>query len=81
MWHGAFDSDEFRRRFLSRAAQLAGRDFTPAPDTDITANRVRQLDRLADAVEAGIDVDALTTLISSGPPAGLPFLPPGAPTP
>ncbi|HEX8092753.1 cobyric acid synthase [Jatrophihabitans sp.] len=79
-WHGAFDSDEFRRRFLSQAAELAGRDFTPAPDTDIAANRIRQLDRLADALEAGLDVDALTTLITSGAPAALPFLPPGAPT-
>ena len=79
MWHGAFDSDEFRRRFLSEAAALAGRDFTPAPDTDIAAARGRQLDRLADAVEAGIDVDALTTLITSGPPGGWAFLPPGAP--
>ena len=79
MWHGAFDSDEFRRRFLSEAAALAGRDFTPAPDTDIAAHRTRQLDRLADAIEAGIDVAALTTLITSGPPAGLPILAPGAP--
>jgi adenosylcobyric acid synthase len=79
MWHGAFDSDEFRRRFLSRAAEIAGRDFTPAPGTDVAASRDRQLDRLADALEAGIDVDALTSLITSGPPAGLPTLPPGAP--
>ena len=77
-WHGAFDSDEFRRRFLLEAAALAGRDFTPAPDTDIAANRVRQLDRLADALEAGIDIAALTQLILSGPPANLPVLPPGA---
>ncbi|HEV2888132.1 MAG TPA: cobyric acid synthase [Jatrophihabitans sp.] len=80
-WHGAFDSDEFRRRFLSEVAARAGRDFTAAPDTDITANRIRQLDRLADAIEAGIDVDALTTLITSGPRADWAFLPPGAPTP
>jgi adenosylcobyric acid synthase len=80
-WHGAFDSDEFRRRFLSQAAGLAGRDFTPAPNTDIAANRARQLDRLADAIEAGIDVDALTELILSGPPANLPTLAPGASTP
>jgi adenosylcobyric acid synthase len=78
-WHGAFDSDEFRRRFLSRVAELAGRDFTPAPDTDIAARRTRQLDRLADAVESGLDIDALAHLITTGPPRGLPFLPPGAP--
>jgi adenosylcobyric acid synthase len=80
-WHGAFDSDEFRRRFLSRVAAQAGRDFSPAPGTDIAANRARQLDRLADAIEARIDTKALTELILSGPPANLPFIPPGAPAP
>jgi len=78
-WHGAFDSDDFRRQFLSRVAALAGRDFTPAPGTDIAAGRARQLDRLADAIEAGVDVEALTRLITAGPPGGLPFIPPGAP--
>ena len=78
-WHGAFDSDEFRRRFLTEVATLAGRDFTPAPDTDIAANRARQLDRLADAIQAGVHIEALTELILSGPPANLPILAPGAP--
>ncbi|MDQ1722960.1 MAG: adenosylcobyric acid synthase [Pseudonocardiales bacterium] len=78
-WHGAFDSDDFRRRFLSRAAAQAGRAFTPAPGTDIAAGRTRQLDRLADAIETGVDVEALTALISDGPRTGLPSLPPGAP--
>ena len=81
MWHGAFDSDEFRRRFLTRIAAVTGRDFTAAPGTDIAAGRARQLDRLADAVEAGLDIEALTDLITAGPPSGLPFLPPGAPKP
>ncbi|HEX8080474.1 MAG TPA: cobyric acid synthase [Jatrophihabitans sp.] len=81
MWHGAFDSDEFRRRFLTRIAAVTGRDFTAAPDTEIAAGRARQLDRLADAVEAGLDIEALTDLITAGPPSGLPFLPPGAPKP
>ncbi len=78
-WHGAFDSDEFRRRFLSALATMAGRDFTPAPDTQIAAGRTRQLDRLADAIGAGFDIAALADLITGGPPRGLPFIPPGAP--
>lgn len=81
MWHGAFDSDEFRRRFLTHIATATGRDFTAAPGTDIAAGRARQLDRLADALEAGLDIQALTDLITTGPPRGLPFLPPGAPKP
>ncbi len=80
MWHGAFDSDDFRRAFLRQVADLAGRDFVPASGTDLAALRTSQLDRLADAVEAGIDLDAVTGLITGGPPAGLPFLPPGVPT-
>jgi adenosylcobyric acid synthase len=78
-WHGAFDTDEFRRRFLREVAGIVGRDFTPAPDTDIAANRSRQLDRLADTIEAGVDTDALTDLILSGPAANVPILAPGAP--
>jgi adenosylcobyric acid synthase len=77
-WHGAFDSDEFRRRFLAEVAGLAGRDFTPAPDTDIAATRARQLDRLADAIEAGVDTEALIDLVLSGVPANLRTLAPGA---
>ncbi len=80
-WHGAFESDEFRRRFLNRAARQAGRHgFTVAPDTRYAAIRERALDVLGDLVEEHLDTDALWQLIEHGPPAGLPFLPPGAPT-
>jgi adenosylcobyric acid synthase len=79
-WHGAFESDDFRRAFLSEAARLAGRHgFTVAPDTDFAALRERGLDILGDLVEENLDTDALWRLIETGPPAGLPFVPPGAP--
>ncbi|WP_033344484.1 cobyric acid synthase [Catenuloplanes japonicus] len=79
-WHGAFESDGFRRRFLTEAARLAGRHgFTVSPDTSFAAARARGLDRLADLVEEHLDTDALWRLIESGPPPGLPFIPPGAP--
>ncbi|NUT07329.1 MAG: cobyric acid synthase [Hamadaea sp.] len=78
-WHGAFESDEFRRRFLRLAADLAGRDgFEPAPDTEFAAVRQATVDRLGDLVEEHLDTEALWRLIEQGPPAGLPLLAPGA---
>ncbi|SNY31009.1 cobyric acid synthase [Paractinoplanes atraurantiacus] len=79
-WHGAFESDEFRRRFLTEAARLAGRrGFTVAPGTRFAGLRERSLDVLGDLVEQHLDTDALWRLIEQGPPGGLPFIPPGAP--
>jgi adenosylcobyric acid synthase len=80
-WHGAFENDEFRRRFLTEAARQAGRrGFAVAPDTRFAAVRERALDVLGDLVEEHVDTDALWRLIEQGPSVGLPFVPPGAPT-
>ena len=74
-WHGAFESDGFRRAFLAEAARLAGRPgFRVAPDTRFGAARERMLDLLGDLVEEHLDTDALWRLIESGPPADLPHL-------
>jgi adenosylcobyric acid synthase len=79
-WHGSLESDGFRRAFLRRVAADAGRTgFVPAPDTTFGALREEQLDRLGDLVEEHADTDALLRLIEQGPPAGLPFVAPGAP--
>ncbi len=79
-WHGAFESDEFRRRFLTGAARQAGRTgFAVAPDTCFAAVRERALDVLGDMVEEHLDTDALWRLIQHGPPTDLPVIPPGAP--
>jgi len=78
-WHGSLESDGFRRAFLTRVAAAAGRRFVPAPDTVFEALREEQLERLADLVEEHAETAALLRLIEEGPPAGLPFLPPGAP--
>jgi adenosylcobyric acid synthase len=72
-WHGTFESDGFRRRFLTEAARLAGRaGFTVAPDTQFGQVRERTLDLLGDLVEEHVDTGALWRLIESGPPGGLP---------
>ncbi len=71
-WHGVLENDEFRRAFLTEVAALAGRDFTPAPDTDFAALREARFDALGDLVADHLDTAALTALISGGPVPGLP---------
>ncbi|MET9877912.1 cobyric acid synthase [Actinacidiphila glaucinigra] len=78
-WHGSLESDGFRRAFLRRVAQAAGRRFVPAPGTAFGTLREEQLDLLGDLIEEHADTGALLRLIEQGPPAGLPFVPPGAP--
>ncbi|MFF3646847.1 cobyric acid synthase [Streptomyces sp. NPDC002564] len=79
-WHGALESDGFRRRFLAEVARAAGRRFVPAPDTSFHTLRETQLDLLGDLIEEHADTGALLDLIEKGVPAGLPFVPPGAPS-
>jgi adenosylcobyric acid synthase len=70
-WHGAFESDGFRRAFLTEAARLAGRTgFVVAPDTRFGDAREAMLDLLADLVEEHLDTGALWRVIEEGPPAG-----------
>jgi adenosylcobyric acid synthase len=76
-WHGALENDGFRRAFLTEVARTSGRRFVPAPDTDFAAVREYRLDRLGDLIAEHADTDALRRLIESGPPPGLPLLPPG----
>ena len=72
-WHGLFENDAFRRRFLRWAAGRAGREgFEPAADTSFAALREAQLDLLGDLVEQHLDGDALMRLLEGGAPVGLP---------
>jgi adenosylcobyric acid synthase len=68
-WHGLFDNDEFRRDWLTESALAAGRGgFVVAEDVDVVARRDAQLDTVADLLAAHLDLDALWTLLDSGPP-------------
>jgi adenosylcobyric acid synthase len=78
-WHGTLENDRFRRAFLAEVARQAHRDFVPAPDTDFAQLREARLDALGDLVADHLDTAALTRLITSGPPGGLPVLPPAGP--
>ena len=74
-WHGLFENDAFRRRFLERAARQAGRTgFAVAPDTSFEQLRQGQLDLLADLVERHLDTEALRKLLDGQVPGGLPVI-------
>lgn len=60
MWHGAFESDAFRRAFLAEVAAIAGSDWRPVVDAPgFAARREAMIEGLADACEHHLDVDAL----------------------
>ncbi|GAA2780179.1 cobyric acid synthase [Saccharopolyspora taberi] len=74
-WHGLFENDGFRRRFLAWAAARAGRDgFIAAEDTSFAQVRAAQLDLLGDLVDKHLDTDAIRRMLAGGPGSGLPTL-------
>ncbi|WP_068186560.1 cobyric acid synthase [Mycobacterium sp. UM_CSW] len=67
-WHGLLDNDDFRRGWLTRVADAAGRDGFVVADTDVAAGRETQLDAIADLLAAHLDVDAVLGLFDGPPP-------------
>ena len=65
--HGLFESDGFRAAFLSEIARRRDKVFVPA-GVSFAAAREAQFDRLADCIEANVDIDRLTALIAEGAP-------------
>ena len=58
--HGLLENDALRREYLRTRADAAGLDgFVVAPDTDFRAERLRQLDLIADAIEEHLAGPAL----------------------
>ncbi|HEX3839350.1 MAG TPA: cobyric acid synthase [Acidimicrobiales bacterium] len=79
-WHGTFESDGFRRAWLTEVAAQAQIAWQPAEQSvGFSDLRLAMLDRLADAVEDHLDTDRLLRIIEQGADSGLPFVPPGAP--
>jgi adenosylcobyric acid synthase len=78
VWHGALESDAMRRTYLGEVAAAAGRRWLPGT-TSFEDVRQARLDALGDLVADHLDTDAVLRLIENGAPAGLPFVPPGAP--
>ncbi|MCW2601453.1 MAG: cobQ [Frankiales bacterium] len=78
VWHGALESDGFRRAYLSEVAALVGRDWEPGTDAFEDVRQAR-LDLLGDVVADHLDTDGVVRLLEHGATPGLPFIPPGAP--
>ena len=77
MWHGSLEGDELRRALLAEVSAAAGAAYQPG-DVSFAELRERRLDLLGDLAEEHLDLDALLDLATSGAPAGLPALEPGA---
>ncbi len=78
VWHGALESDGFRRALLSEVAEATGRDWQPGTVAFEDLRQAR-LDTLGDLVAEHLDTGAVLRLLDSGVPEGLRFVPPGAP--
>ncbi len=72
-WHGLLDNDEFRRAWLRRVADAAGRGGFVVGDVAVAARRDAQLDLAADLLASHLDVDAVLSLLD-GPPPRRPYL-------
>ncbi|TQM64915.1 cobyric acid synthase [Humibacillus xanthopallidus] len=60
MWHGAFESDDFRRAWLAQIAAAVGSEWTAAEGAPgFAARREGMLETLADALEEHVDIDSL----------------------
>ena len=57
--HGVFDADAFRHAFLNRLRRERGL----APRTGVAYSLGPELDRLADAVEANLDMAAIYAML------------------
>jgi adenosylcobyric acid synthase len=73
-WHGLFDNDDFRRRWLTDAARAAGRDgFRVAEDISVPDRREAQIDTIADLLAGHLDLAAVFGLLD-GLPAAAPVI-------
>ena len=62
--HGLFEDDGFRHRFLAELARRRGRTWADS-SLSFAAARQGQIDRIADACEEHLDLDALWRLVES----------------
>jgi adenosylcobyric acid synthase len=62
--HGLFESDDFRIAFLDAVANRRGKQFKPS-GLSFASAREAQFDRLADLIEAHLDMAAIEKLIAN----------------
>ncbi len=66
MWHGTLEVDDFRRAWLAEVAQQAGSSWRARPGApSFAGRREAMIDRVADAIDAHLDVDAVLALASA----------------
>jgi len=63
--HGLFENDEFRGAFLAMVAARAEKQFVASTEPFAEA-RLARIDRIADALEAHLDLDAVMALVAEG---------------
>ena len=66
--HGLFEADGFRRAFLDQVATRSGKRFVPG-DRSFAAARAARVDRLADLLEAYLDLGEIMGLVAAADPA------------
>jgi adenosylcobyric acid synthase len=70
MWHGALESDDFRRAWLGQVATAVGSEWAPATDAPgFAQRREAMLEILAGAVEQHVDIDSLLAHTRVGRPS------------
>ncbi|OBJ24515.1 cobyric acid synthase [Mycobacterium colombiense] len=67
-WHGLLDNDDFRRGWLRRVADAAGRGGFVVGDVNVAARRDAQLDLAADLLVSHLDVEGVLSLLDGPPP-------------
>ncbi|MFT4087266.1 MAG: cobyric acid synthase [Gordonia sp. (in: high G+C Gram-positive bacteria)] len=68
--HGLLESDDFRRRFLTRVGALVGKPgVVLAEGLQVATVREAQLDHLADLMSENLDMGAIHRLITHGAPS------------
>jgi adenosylcobyric acid synthase len=70
--HGLFESDELRAGVLRWAADVGGVPAPVLPGVRFAAEREARLDRIADTLEAHLDLDRLWAIVAEGAPAAAP---------
>ncbi|KQR98834.1 cobalamin biosynthesis protein CobQ [Williamsia sp. Leaf354] len=72
-WHGLLANGAVRRAVLAEVADRVGKTgFVVAPDTDVDAARMAQIDLIADLFTAHVDLAAIDALLADGVPRSLP---------
>ena len=66
-WHGLFENDLWRHRFLTEIAAQTGRRFLATTSTSFADRREERINTLADLIEEHLDTTSLWALLDPSP--------------